>query len=309
MNETRDIRADNRMGYIGGSDAPVILGLNKWKSRTQLYLEKRGEVKPDDLSDNQAVQWGHILEPVIANEYAKRTGNIINYPWRFIIHHDHSFIGAHVDRFVINDDETISHILECKSTQHVDGWGESWTDQVPDMHYAQVQHYMGVTGEFACDIAVLIRGSDFRIYHVTRNENFIEALFAHEIAFWECVQNGTPPEPTLNDEAALTYPSGKDRSIETDIEGLQLYEDLCEIREAEKDLKEQKDKIELELKKLIGDDADTLTYAGEKLVSWKSQTSMRFDSKAFQKEHPDLYQSFKTPSSSRVFRVSKRKCM
>lgn len=307
MNETRDIPADNRIGYIGGSDAPVILGLNKWKSRTQLYLEKRGEVEPDDLSDNQAVQWGHILEPVIANQYAKRTAHRVLKEHRLLTHSRFPFIGAHIDAITELTVYGAKRILECKSTQHADGWGEPGTDQIPDMHYAQVQHYLGVVNALICDVAVLIRGSDFRIYHVARNEDFIDALFSHEISFWECVQNGTPPEPTLNDEAALTYPSGKDCSIETDIEGLQLYEDLCEIREAEKDLKEQKDKIELELKKRIGDDADTLTYGGERLVSWKSQTSMRFDSKAFQKEHPDLYQSFKASSSSRVFRVSKRK--
>jgi len=34
-----------RKGFIGGSDAPIILGLSPWKSPYQLWLEKIGQDK------------------------------------------------------------------------------------------------------------------------------------------------------------------------------------------------------------------------------------------------------------------------
>ena len=46
---------------IGGSEAAVIVGMNKWKSPFQLWLEKREEVEPEDLSDNEYVYWGNVL--------------------------------------------------------------------------------------------------------------------------------------------------------------------------------------------------------------------------------------------------------
>ncbi len=43
---------------IGGSDAGVILGLNKWKSPITLWAEKTGQVAPNDMSGNMAVEAG-----------------------------------------------------------------------------------------------------------------------------------------------------------------------------------------------------------------------------------------------------------
>ena len=40
---------------IGGSDASVIVGLNKWKSTFKLWMEKTGQAEPEDLGDNEAV--------------------------------------------------------------------------------------------------------------------------------------------------------------------------------------------------------------------------------------------------------------
>uniref|UniRef100_UPI00193103D1 YqaJ viral recombinase family protein n=1 Tax=Caenibacillus caldisaponilyticus TaxID=1674942 RepID=UPI00193103D1 len=57
---------------IGGSDAAAILGLNKWKSPIQVYMEKIGEIESDVSSE--AAYWGHVLEDVVAREFSKRTG-------------------------------------------------------------------------------------------------------------------------------------------------------------------------------------------------------------------------------------------
>ena len=67
--EDRDIWMKLRNSGIGGSDAGVIAGLNRWKSPYQLWLEKTGQVEPEDLSDNEYVYWGTVLEQVVADSY------------------------------------------------------------------------------------------------------------------------------------------------------------------------------------------------------------------------------------------------
>ena len=57
---------------IGGSDTAAILGTSKYRSAYTVYMEKIGKVKPADLSDKQAVQWGNILEPIVGEEYKRR---------------------------------------------------------------------------------------------------------------------------------------------------------------------------------------------------------------------------------------------
>lgn len=59
---------------IGCSDASIIVGLNRWKSPFQLWLEKTGKAEPEDLSDNEYVYWGKVLEEAVANRFCELTG-------------------------------------------------------------------------------------------------------------------------------------------------------------------------------------------------------------------------------------------
>ncbi len=79
------------MRWIGGSDANVILSGNTDRIR-ELWLEKRGEVNPKDLSSNLAVMLGCWTEPfnrqwfeVITGRRVSRAGDCLScdrYSWR-----------------------------------------------------------------------------------------------------------------------------------------------------------------------------------------------------------------------------------
>ena len=62
---------------IGGSDVGAICGVSPFTSARQIYLNKTGQF-PDALKPGDAAQermrFGHLLEPVVAEEYAARTG-------------------------------------------------------------------------------------------------------------------------------------------------------------------------------------------------------------------------------------------
>ncbi|EAC2591077.1 hypothetical protein JT90_16020, partial [Listeria monocytogenes] len=42
---------------IGGSDAGIIMGLNKYKTAFELWLDKTGQILPDE-SAGEAAYWG-----------------------------------------------------------------------------------------------------------------------------------------------------------------------------------------------------------------------------------------------------------
>ena len=52
---------DERRGFIGGSDARIIMG-NDEAALIRLWREKRGEIEPEDLSGNLVVQLGVATE-------------------------------------------------------------------------------------------------------------------------------------------------------------------------------------------------------------------------------------------------------
>src|ERR1700689_2242512 len=63
-------------GFIGGSDARVIVGDDEG-ALLRLWREKRGEVEPEDLSGNLAVQLGLVTENLNRRWYQAQTGMIV----------------------------------------------------------------------------------------------------------------------------------------------------------------------------------------------------------------------------------------
>lgn len=55
---------ENRNIYIGGSDVPTILGINKYMTAYQLARQKAG-IEPSDFKGNAYTEYGNILEPQI----------------------------------------------------------------------------------------------------------------------------------------------------------------------------------------------------------------------------------------------------
>ena len=192
-----------RLTGIGGSDAGSIVGLNDYKPSLQLYLEKRGEMDQDDLSENAAVKWGNILEDPIRQEFERATGKKVIVTDELYRSKKWNWMIAHVDGLLADEDA----ILECKTASayatNDPAWGPEWSDHVPDNYLVQVQHYLAVTERSKAYLAVLIGGREFRIYDIPRDDSFIEELAEQERIFWECVQNGTPPEIDYAHAAAL----------------------------------------------------------------------------------------------------------
>jgi len=67
-----DIQAfpPNRRGFVGGSDAKIIMG-DDHAALLRLWQEKRGELEPQDLAHDLLVQ---ATEPLNRHWYEKQTG-------------------------------------------------------------------------------------------------------------------------------------------------------------------------------------------------------------------------------------------
>ena len=54
-----------RLG-IGGSDASVVCGINRYKSPVELWLDKTSQLPPQEAGE--AAYWGTQLEPFVRSE-------------------------------------------------------------------------------------------------------------------------------------------------------------------------------------------------------------------------------------------------
>ncbi len=293
----------DRRTFVGGSDAPVIVGLSYWKSRYQLYLEKTGQAEPPDLSEVERVIFGNLLEDVVAREFARRTGKKVRRVNNRVVSKTTPWMVAQIDRAIVGEDA----VLECKTADAgiAKQWGDEDTEEIPPTYYIQVQHQLMVTGKGTAYVAVLIGGNKMKIYTVKRNDELITSLAEAEKVFWNQVQTRTPPEPIDPDEAALRWASAKAEIVEgTPIHGALAAEYLA-INDQIKELKARQDAIQVELQKVLQDIGDTLTVGGKPVASWKEQTSKRLDQAALKEELPEIAEKYTKEKTTRVFRALK----
>lgn len=290
-----------RLTGLGGSDAAAATNLSRWKSPLRLYQEKVGEIAPDDLSDNEAVHFGNVLEDVVADEFARRRGLKLMRDRRTMRSSDHPFMLAHIDRRVVGAREG----LECKtaSLRMVKEWGEEDTDEVPIEYLAQSAHYMGVTGWDAWNVAVLIAGNDFRMYRIERDDELIADLITRECEFWTCVQSRTPPEPTTIEDAFARWPQDTGKPIRTDDATSIAFTHLKQLKADAKSIDLAIEAEELTVKNYMRDATTLLGADGKPLCTWKTQSANRIDVTALRTADPVLAAKFTKASLSRVFRL------
>jgi putative phage-type endonuclease len=288
--------AERRTG-IGGSDVAAILGLSRWKTPLDVYLDKRGELPPQP--DNDAMLWGRILEPVILAEFSRRHGVAVEKPDGVVRDPQFPWMLASLDGWAPEMDA----VVEVKTARSADGWGEPGTDEIPAYYETQVAHYLAVTGARLAFIPVLIGAADFRVYQVERDDSFIADLFEAERAFWhDHVLAGVPPEPINAADAARLWKRDNGLAIEVAAEVADDVEELRALKVKAKDVGERIESIEDRLKVAFRDAAE-VSHGGKTLATFKAQTRKSLDTKALTAAHPDLAEQFRTESTFRVLRL------
>lgn len=291
-----------RMSGIGGSDVACIMGYNPWKKPYALYCEKVGLVPPEDLSDNEAVEWGIELEPIVAKKFCEKTGKKVkrwgtvynpNLPWQM----------ANFDRLIVGENCG----LECKTANAFKK--EEWEgDSVPDAYYCQCQWYCWLSGFEGWWIACLIGGQHFEYKYIPRNDAFIQDMAQKAYDFWvNHVSAKVPPEvdgsESCTDALKKAYPESNGIEIALPSQANEIIARLDELDKTAKLIKEQQEEAKNELKLLLGD--NEVGVIGDRKVTWKTQNGRTtIDSKLLKKNYPDAYMAcMKVGEATRVMRI------
>jgi putative phage-type endonuclease len=287
---------------IGGSDASVICGINKYKSPVELWLEKTGQLPHQEAGE--AAYWGTQLESLARSEVTKRTGIEAVRENKILQHEEYPFMLANLDGLCKHPIYG-KCVFEAKTACAYKA-GEWDCDSIPDEYMLQVQHYIAVTGCMGAYIAVLIGGNTFRWKFVERDDELISMLIQLESGFWKCVESNTPP-PLDGSEASAKFlnerfpesgPSSKVELPDNAGELIRQYDSACEQLEK---LTEKKQEAENLLKEILGGNESGIS--GNRIITWKSVIQERLDSKTFKSEHPRLYRKYLNQSTHRRFSI------
>ena len=287
-----------RSQYIGGSDAAAVVGLNAYASPYSLWAEKTGKVP--GFAGNLATEVGTYLEEFVAQKFAQETGKKVRKCNQSFLNSEYPFAIANIDREIIGEDAG----LEIKTTDTLN-LKKFKGGEYPANYYAQMVHYLAVTGKKRWYLAVLIGNKEFKWFTVERDEAEINALMTAESIFWEMVKTDTPPAV---DGTAATTEALKNIYAESDDSVCDLtafsanIKQYMDLKKQIKELEELADEAANKIKEFMGSSGGGECDSFK--VSWKSQTRRTFDSKRFAKENPDVDLSgYYRETNTRTFRV------
>lgn len=294
-----------RRNGIGGSDAGVIVGVSKWKSPYQLWLEKTGEVEPEDISDKEAVHFGTQLEQLVADEFCEREGKKVHRCGLYRSK-EHPFMTASFDRLVVGEQAG----LECKTSNAFarNAWD---TGDIPPQYYVQCQHYMMVSGLPRWYIACLVGGQHFTVWTIERDEEDISILRDAETEFWRKVTEHIVPDTDGSDSCTRAlrerFKGGCADPVELPGKASELVKRLDELNASEKDIKTQKNACQNALCEILGNNESGFIRIGdtERIINWKTvKGRTTLDIKRLKKDLPDIFEKYaKTSSPTRRFSV------
>lgn len=304
--KTNDLSRQEWLKYrtkgIGGSDVSIIAGINPFKSVHQLWLEKTGQIEPEEGS-SEYTHFGTLLEPIVRKEFTERTGIKVRQKHMLLQSEEYPFMFADLDG-VINEDGGLC-IFEAKTASAYKQ--EVWEEGTPAPYILQVQHYMAVTGAKKTYIAALVGGNHFFWHEIERDEEIIGKIIAMEKYFWEThVLGGVEPVPD-GSEATTNYFNARfshsnGETIELPDEVLPICDEYEKISQQIKELETAKNAVGNQLKSYLKE-AEVGTV-GDRKITWKSISKSTVDTKRLKSEQPDIYTSYLTQSQYRRLSVA-----
>lgn len=312
---------DWRRKGIGGSDSAAVMGCSPFCTTRDLYYDKRS-IAPaiQEESNWVTLQVGHLLEPLVAEIFARQTGYRVYQIQMMYRHPLYPFMQADVDYFIETADGHHG-ILECK-TSHPNNKGKWENDAIPYNYELQCRHYMAVMNLDFVWIACLFSNSesDFVKRYIERDLDLEEELIRNEQHFWEdYVQAGVEPPYTEDGDLVLASlrkhygpsdPGLPEIELDTSLgRDLLRYLQLKNLKRGyEKDLNDadcrMKEAIAPILDQMGTAEKAVLRYNGVRYtVSYASRyrhSIKKEDLERLKREQPAIYDEFVTVSESRT---------
>jgi len=257
----------------------------------EVILTKQGKMEIPDLSGIEAVQMGHVMEPVIGRLVQDKLKIELTKIEEAYTHPKHTWMRSHFDFGGRENGQKI--LVECKNYTMAVRSKFDDSGLAPAADVAQVIHEAAVMGVEKVYLAILFGGQELVIiaYQVTDEQK--ETLIKEMAAYWGHVAAGTTLPPETPEQARLIYPTGLDntkmasRTVEEACRTLQVIKGQIKALEA------QEAALTTLVQGYMQDCNQLATFDGSVLATWKNaKHSERFDSKLFQQSMPDVYEKF-----------------
>ena len=303
---------------LGGSDIGAICGVSPFTSARQIYLRKTGQYD-ESMNNNSAasrerMHFGHMLEPIVADEYAKRELEGTNLKLVDIDatmqHKDFPWALANIDRLIVEVQEDGTEkpvgILECKTTSEY--MNEEWeSGGILQSYIYQLNWYLWILGLEKGAFACLVGGNKFYSYEVFRNDELLEnEIIPKAKSFWfDNVLALKEPEMQATDKEfanGLYSEVVKNSEIvfeddETNSLAETVFNCKAKIKELTGIMEEAQNRLKDRLKE------NEIGYCKDYTVKWSPRIQRRIDNDKLKAEYPEVYAACTKQVSFRAMTV------
>ena len=308
---------------VGGSDVAAIFGVSPWTTPLELWLIKKGRMKPPKKMNQDQLAMGHMLEPIAAEWYARKSGNHVYQDTGLYQHADHPYALANFDRRFTRASDGEDGILECKSSTYHKA--DHWADGAIPLYYEmQLRFYLSVAdvthGAFSC-----IWGNnpenDLAMPEIERDSAKEDMIFERLDEWIWSLENDKPPtmsgvSSSLAMESLARIYGASQPGLPT-IEFPRKYERSLrqiamlqgKVKDCESEIKLYEKEIEahsVRIAELMKEhEHGILTTTTDKLlIDFVTKRTKRPDSKALKTKYPTVYADVIKESQSRKVKVS-----
>ena len=213
---------------LGASDSSVLLGVNPYKQKSDLIIEKRSTVITEEeraIKKKDAVRKGFDLEPLILQKYVALTGDIepikpksmfqitdtpcltINFDGvtctkndecPYLIPVECKFVTTYGDKYYNKEHALQREFGECTLHRNCRPYGDL-TDRIkakaeqvgiPPYYYTQVQQQIyGLGSPYGLLCALHDKGWETVLYFIPRDEECIRNIIISGVKTWTKIKN------------------------------------------------------------------------------------------------------------------------
>ena len=286
MNDQNDFAPEVRNSAWWSGDSRMAAN----GKAVEAILTKQGKLAPPDLSNVEAVQMGHIMQPVIGRLFQTKHQMELKNADYALTHPKEGWLRSHFD-FISSDGKTLVEAKNYNAAYR--NKFDQDQNRVPASDYAQCLHEATVHNISEVYLAVLFGGQEFQTFHFTFSDKEKEDFIQASAKFWGYVQTGQQPTPETVEQTKLVYQTDNSEVITANSQLEQVIAALKVRRAQQKAFEDQTEELEVYIRNAMGNSAEIRSVDGSTLVSWKSsKVSARFDAKLFQSSMPDLYNKF-----------------
>ena len=257
----------------------------------EVILTKLGKMEIPDLSDVEAVQMGHVLEPVIGRLAQDKLGVELTKIEESLTHAKHTWVKSHFDFAGQQNGKTF--LVEAKNYNAATRAKFDVSGICPAADMAQLVHEAAVFGVDMVYLAVLFGGQEFVLIPFTITDEQKEDLIKQMAVIWGHVQTQTTLPPEDLEQVKLLYPVSTESVKTASASVEQACLALAQIKANIKALEAQEEQYDTLVRGYMQDKDTLTTIDGKVLATWKSsKPSVKFDAKLFQESMPDIYKQF-----------------